>query len=396
MVVECNTMIATLSAIVAFQGLVPLHTKGENIVTPTGQTVTLRGVNFGGWLVEEIWMTPWKNKESETAKETVRDHDSLWLTVQSRLGKDAMVRIRTEWRNNWITQEDFKRVKVMGMNHVRIPMLHDLLNEPGGMERLKSVIGMARKAGLYVVLDMHGAPGGQSNEHHTGNENRNRLWFDVENIAEMERKWTILASTFCDDPTVAVYDLMNEPMGAPNPAMLHLVYDRIIRAIRKVDPSKVVLVDDGYKGFETTPHPNVPGWTNISYSLHFYNFNAKDPADHATTRIKDDVKIKELQGYRSAPIYIGEFQLEPQYSVKGTRDFTDELNKQGWSWASWTWKACGASGPVGQWGLYRPLGTFEVCDPFHDSEAELIRKIRTYRTENWGSPAENIAALTIK
>jgi endoglucanase len=385
-------MFATL---LVFQSLVPIHTNGQNLVTPDGKAIFLRGVNFGSWFVEEIWMTPWKNKESETVPETIKDHDSLWNTIEKRLGKDSMTRIKTAWRNNWITEEDFRRVKAMGLNHVRLPILHDLIDEPGGMDRLKSAIAMAKKAGLYVVLDMHGAPGGQSNEHHTGKENRNRLWFDVENITEMERKWTTLASTFRNDPTVAVYDIMNEPMGAPNPAMLHLVYNRIIKAIRRVDPTKVLLVDDGYKGFETTPHLNIPGWTNVAYSLHFYNFEAKTPDDHLTRREKDDIKLKELQGYRNAPVYIGEFQLEPQYSAKGTRDFVNELAKQGWSWASWTWKATGANATVGDWGLYRPA-KFESADPFHDSESELIRKIKTYRTENWFAPKENIEALTIK
>lgn len=389
-------MILTAAAAIALQSLVPIHTDGENLATPDGKKILLRGVNFGSWFVEEIWMTPWKNKENADAKETVRDHDSLWATIEKRLGHDAMIRVRNAWRDNWITQEDFNRVKAMGLNHVRLPILHDLIDEPGGMDRLKAAIGMAKKAGLYVVLDMHGAPGGQSNEHHTGKENRNRLWFDVENIAEMERKWTTLALAFRNDPIVAVYDIMNEPMGAPNPAMLHLVYDRVIRAIRKVDPNKVVLVDDGYKGFETTPHPNVPGWTNVAFSLHFYNFDAKEPGDHLKNRLKEDPKIKELQGYRNAPIYIGEFQLEPQFSALGLKDFTAELSKQGWSWAVWAWKACGADAPVGNWGLYRPAGKYEAADPFHDSEPELIRKIKKFRTENWMAPKENIAALTIK
>lgn len=383
-------------AILTYQSLVPLHTQGQNLVDPSGKSVLLRGVNFGSWFVEEIWMTPWMNKETADGPEKVRDHDSLWGTIEKRLGKESMVRIRNTWRDNWITDEDFRRVKSMGMNHVRIPILHDLIDEPGGVERLKDAIGMAKKAGLYVVLDMHGCPGGQSNEHHTGKENRNRLWFDVENISEMERKWTRLATLFRNDPTVAVYDIMNEPMGAPNPAMLHLVYDRIIRAIRKVDPSKPVLVDDGYKGFETTPHPNVPGWTNVMFSLHFYNFDAKTLDDHVKSLEGRIPKIKELQGYRNAPIYIGEFQLEPQYSAKGTREFTELMSKQGWSWASWAWKASGAGGPVGHWGLYRPGGTIEAADPFHDSESELIRKIKKFRTENWMSPKENVEALTIR
>ncbi len=383
------------TALLTYQALAPLHTKGENLVDPSGKTVLLRGINFGSWFVEEIWMTPWKNKESESAKETVRDHDSLWSTIEKRLGHDAMIRVRNTWRDNWITQEDFHRVKSMGLNHIRLPILHDLIDEPGGEERLKKAVAMAKREGLYVVLDMHGCPGGQSNEHHTGKENRNRLWFDVENISEMERKWTRLATMFRDDPTVAVYDIMNEPMGAPNPAMLHLVYDRVIRAIRKVDPNKVVLVDDGYKGFDTTPHPNVPGWTNVAFSLHFYNFDAKTPEDHLKNRLKEDPKIRELQGYRNSPIYVGEFQLEPQYSALGTKEFTAEMSKQGWSWCSWAWKACGAGGPVGNWGLYRPGGKIDAADPFHDSEADLIRKIKSYRTENWMSPKDNVAALTI-
>ena len=383
------------AAIFVFQSLQPIHTNGQNLATPDGKTIQLRGVNFGSWFVEEIWMTPWKNKASADAKETVRDHDSLWSTIESRLGHESMVRVRNAWRDNWITDEDFRRVKAMGLNHVRLPILHDLIDEPGGMDRLKTAIAIARKAGLYVVLDMHGCPGGQSNEHHTGKENRNRLWFDVENIAEMERKWTTLATAFRNDPTVAVYDIMNEPMGAPNPAMLHLVYDRVIRAIRKVDPTKVVLVDDGYKGFETTPHPNVPGWTNVAFSLHFYNFDAKAPGDHLNNRIKEDPKIKELQGYRNAPIYVGEFQLEPQYSPEGMKAFTSDLTKQGWSWAVWAWKACGAGGPVGNWGLYRPAGAFEAADPFHDSEFDLIRKIKNFRTENWMAPQENVKSLTV-
>ena len=75
--------------------------------------------------------------------------------------------------------------------------------------------------------------------------------------------------------------------------------------------------------------------------------------------------------------------------------FTSDLTKQGWSWAVWAWKACGAGGPVGNWGLYRPAGAFEAADPFHDSEFDLIRKIKNFRTENWMAPQENVKSLTV-
>ncbi len=380
------------AAFLAQTALQPLTTKGQDLVDPTGRKVVLRGVNFGSWLVEEIWMTPWVKQETATSKETVKDHDSLWSTIEKRLGRESMLKVRNTWRDNWITEDDFKRVKDMGWNHVRIPFLHTLLDEKGGMERLVWAVSAAKRNGLYVVLDMHGAPGGQSNEHHTGKENRNRLWFDVENITEMERKWTTLATQFRSEPTVAVYDIMNEPMGAPNPAMLHLVYDRVIRAIRNVDPKKVVLVDDGYKGFETTPHPNLANWTNVGFSLHFYNFDAKALEDHVKGLDAKIPKVKELQGYRNAPMYIGEFQLEPQFSAAGLKTYTETLTKQGWSWALWTWKACSAGGPVGHWGLYRPE-KFEACDPFQDSAELLMTKIKSYQTSKWSAPKENLSAL---
>lgn len=363
-----------------------LSTKGQLIVNAQGKQVDLKGVNLGGWLVEEIWMTPWRKQENETAKETVKDHTSLWALINKRFAKEGVQTIRSAWRENWITENDFKTIKSLGMNHVRIPFLHTLLDERGGIERLNWAVATAKKNGLYVVLDMHGTPGGQSNEHHTGQENKNRLWFEVDNIDEMEKKWTALALQFKNEPAVAMYDIMNEPMGVPNPAMLHLVYDRVIRAIRKVDPTKIVVVDDGYKGFETTPHPNLANWNQVVFSLHFYNFDAKAPADHAK-KLRDNLsKLKELQGYRNAPIYIGEFQLEPQFSPEGYKDFTTLMTKQNWSWAVWTWKACGYGGPVGNWGLTRPEKSIEAIDPFKDSKEEMVRKIKTYRSENWVLP----------
>lgn len=385
-------VVLPLLALSAQAALLPIKTDGRNLVDSSGAKIVLRGVNFGSWLVEEIWMTPWAKQAAADTPETVRDSESLWSTVETRLGRESMVKIRNAWRDNWITAEDFRRVKEMGWNHVRLPFLHTILDEPKGIDRLDWAIKTAKANGLYVVLDMHGAPGGQSNEHHTGKENRNRLWFDVENINEMERKWKQLASRYKNESTVAIYDIMNEPMGAPNPAMLHLVYDRVIRAIRTVDAHKVVLVDDGYKGFETTPHPNLANWTNVGFSLHFYNFDAKALEDHVKGLTEKTAKVNELQGYRNAPLYIGEFQLEPFYSPEGTKAYTEHMTKQGWSWALWTWKACGAGGTVGHWGLYRPE-KFEAANPFKDSEAELIRKVKSYRTENWFAPPANLAAL---
>jgi len=372
-----------------------LRVEGPNFVDPAGRKVILRGVNLGGWFVEEIWMTPFAENPPEGSDlPKVRDSKTLWEVVSRRLGNEAMVRVRNAWRDNWITAEDFRRIAQRGFNHVRLPILWTLTEEPGGMDRIRQAVRWAAQNRLYVVLDLHGAPGGQSMDHHTGEEGRNRLWFEPANIAKLVRTWERLADAFADDPTVAVFNLMNEPMGAPNPAMLHLVHDRVIRAIRAKSPLPIVLFEDGYKGLETTPHLDLAGWTNAAYSIHTYNFDAKKESDHIERLRAQAPRLAELIGYRNAPLYIGEFNLEPHSSPAATREVVLEFERHGWSWALWTYKTMAKGGPMGQWGLFSFPGPAEAVDPFRDSEADMIRKIRAVRTESMREVPGLAEALT--
>lgn len=376
-------MITALATTILLQASLPvLKLEGQNFVDPAGKPVQLRGVNLGGWLVEEIWMTPVKREApAGSGFPEVKDHKSLWGTVGKRLGKDAMLRVRQAWRDNWVTEADFKRIKDLGLNHVRVPFLYNLVDEPNGMGWLKKSVAWAKKNGLYVILDMHGVPGGQSGEHHTGEDGQNKLWSDVENIGKTEEYWKKVAREFRDEPTVAAYDLINEPMGAPNPAMLAIVYHRLITAIRTVDKSKPVIIDDGYKGFETTPHANIGGWTQTAYSLHFYNFDAKASSDHVKGLQEKLPKIKELQGYRNAPLYIGEFNLEPHGNPQVMKGYLGELDKSNLNWALWTFKTIAPGGPMGQWGIYSAPGPVDPLNPFADTEAQMIEKLKGVRTE---------------
>ena len=319
-----STLLAAIYMSVPMPVQLPaLTAKGTDIVGPDGIPVRLRGVNLGGWLVEEMWMTPWQDKPPAGSNlPKVEDDVSLWKLVEGRFGHDGMIKVREAWRDNWITESDFANIKQAGFNHVRLPFLDSLLSESTGLARLHSAVDLAAKYGLYTILDMHGAPGHQNVSDHSGEVNKNRLWFDVENITKMEDDWATLGREFGTDPNVAGFDLMNEPMGAPNPAMLFLVYDRVYRAIRKTAPTKLIIIEDGYKGFDTTPHPNLAQWTNVVYSLHFYNFDAKKPEDHLKALKSHEPKDKELQGYRQTPLYIGEFNLEPHGTPEAMHDVT--------------------------------------------------------------------------
>ncbi len=106
----------------AIPPLSPLHTENGRIVAEDGSAVSLRGVNLGGWLVEEIWMLPIENMPPDgSGFGQITCHASLWGAFEKRFGQADMLRIRRAWRDTWITKADFERIKAAGMNSVRLP-----------------------------------------------------------------------------------------------------------------------------------------------------------------------------------------------------------------------------------------------------------------------------------
>jgi len=375
----------------AARALPRLRTDGVGIYRAPGEAVNLRGINLGGWLLPEMWMTPWVQDPPEgpagSGYAKVTDSVTLWSTLEKRLGPDAMVRIRTAWRNTWIKPEDYGRIRDAGFDHVRIPFPAELLDEPGGMKWLEDAVKRANAAGLYAILDMHGTPGRQSADHTTGQAGVNRFFFEPAHVEKAERLWASLARKFGKNPGVAAFDLINEPTGAPNPATLHLVYNRLYQAARREAPDTIIMIDDGYKGFDTTPHADVAGWVNVVYSLHFYNFDAKSTEDHIRSLEGRLPRTLELRGYRNAPLYVGEFNIEPHSTPDTMARFTKTLTDNGISWAVWTYKTVASGGPMGFWGYYSNPSAVDALNPFLDSESTLLRKMEQTATENLAIPA---------
>ncbi len=97
--------------------------------------------------------------------------------------------IRTAWRSNWITQNDFTLMHQEGINTVRIPFEASMFTDPNedGFKWLDQAVNWASQDNMYVVLDMHGAPGGQSSSEDTGQQNQDSF-FPVRLISTKPRK----------------------------------------------------------------------------------------------------------------------------------------------------------------------------------------------------------------
>jgi len=365
---------------------------GTHIVNEQGKPIALRGVNFGSWLVEEIWMMPVEDAPpagSSFAK--VIDHASLWETFRQRFGQQGVLQIRKAWRDCWITREDFVRVKELGLNCVRLPFLYDSLEAPDGLfPRIDQAVTWARETGVYLILDLHGTPGRQSGQHHTGKSDEDQLFKDLEKVKECELVWKKIASRYGKAPEVAAFDLMNEPMGAPNESTLYLVYDQLLRAVREVAAEKPVIIADGYKGIAGMPYPELAGWKQVIFSQHHYNFGAKQVRDHWGPLENLVAKIGYARSRRNVPYFVGELNIEPHSSQEMMTRVLDALDDKEISWTVWSYKVA-MRGQGGMWGLYRSKKDLPVLNPFTDSISEIIKKIQAYQTENFEASAMKAA-----
>ena len=365
------------------QNLSPLKTNGTSIVDSKGARVILRGVNFGGWLVEEMWMMPFETKPPKDSKfNEVKDHVSLWRTIEQRFGKVRAAELRTSLRNNWITPEDFDRVKKAGMNCIRVPFTVDLFEEEDGFKWLDRALALAKERKLYVILDMHGAYERQSGEHHTGEAGIDRFFKSPAAILKTAELWAKIAKRYRANTELVGYDLLNEPSGVGDSETLYKGLDRLFKAIRAVDSQHIIIVEDGYKGMQSLPDPTQFGWKNVVYSTHHYNFDAKSFKDQVDTVDGHVVSAEAMQKSRKVPYFVGEFQLEPWGSPEAMAKFTKTLTEHNLSWTVWTFKTCMKDGGGGMWGWYRSPKASKALNPFTDSFETLNAKLKQLRTEN--------------
>jgi hypothetical protein len=360
-----------------------LKTKGSELVDEQQRTVILRGVNLGGWLVEEMWMLPFK-KTSSTSLVQITDHTTLWQVFEDRFGTEKMSQIRSAFRKTWINESDFARIRKAGLNCVRLPFLASLIEESDGFEVLDKAIDAAAKEGIYVILDMHGTYGGQSEKQHTGKAGQNLLFHDPQMVKKTADAWEKIALRYKNVPTVAAYDLMNEPMGANDSKTLHQVHDAFYQAIRKVDPHHIIIIEDGYRGIMHIPHPKSMGWENVMLSTHTYVGKAQKETECLKNFEADMQSVDEMQSKYRVPYYLGEFNVKPS-PLMGIilSKFIIKLQEKKRSWSLWSYKIAGRCPRGKMWGLYLKPKDMKYIDPFQDSEKTCLKKIAQLRTERF-------------
>ena len=176
-----------------------LHTSGANIVNAVGAVVELRGLNMGGWFINEPWMCPADSGGFPDTNSIIRELDSRFgVPVEQAL-------IRT-YQTSWITTADLNNITNGGFNFVRVPVwwgnFYSITNtttsgwRSDAFSELDWVVTNCAARGIYVLIDMHGVVGGQSTSDDTGEENVNTYWTNAVDQSETAYMWTQIASHY--------------------------------------------------------------------------------------------------------------------------------------------------------------------------------------------------------
>jgi hypothetical protein len=360
--VQCALASSTAAAIAPFEAVIALgegrqkdllQIKGLQICDSTGP-VRLRGLNLGGWMLIEDYMIglPWTEWK-------------IRARFKEILGEARYQAFFDAFDRSYIADADIAFIAQQGFNVVRIPFNYrhfenDL--EPGkflesGFKQLDRVVQLCGKHRIWVILDLHAAPGAQARDQNAGSAyGETYFWLYRSFMDRTLVLWSELARRYNGNAIIAAYNVLGEPVTA-NVPLLNEFYTAAIRAIRKVDQRHILMLDPNlwakdisslhselFADAQTMPaiHPyyqSVAAFDSLDSYPSTVNGVTYDRAALARTldgtydqqRIPRPVIASEFGVWRSHP---QPFQVQ----LGITHDLISIFEERGWSWCMWCYK----------------------------------------------------------
>jgi len=360
-----------------------LHTSGRSIVNANGSVVQLKGVNLGGFMVMEPWMCPCDSGGLPDTYSIISELDSRFGVAEEQ----ALIR---DYQQDWITTADFANIKAAGFNAVRVPVwwgnfypINNVSNSgwrSDAFTELDWIVNAAAAQGIYVIIDMHGVVGGQSTSDDTGQQNQNQYWTNDNDQGNTAYMWWQIANHYNGNPTVAGYDLINEPTGAPSNSAVISADAYLYNSVRSADPSHIIIIEGTWGNWDWSmlPNPSSEGWTNVVYEMHEYQWNASQS-------VVEQGSVNQVNDFNNhssynVPGYIGEWN-DFQYGSSAWQSSVNTYNNGGESWTFWAYKATSGLNPNG-WGLYNPSYWATTPNVSTSSESDIISDWAQWTTAN--------------
>ncbi|GAA4318746.1 hypothetical protein GCM10023149_16980 [Mucilaginibacter gynuensis] len=307
-----------------------ISAKGKEIIGTDNKPFLIKGTNLGNWLVPEGYMFKLKGINSPKL---------INQAFSEIIGPDDMKIFWKQFLDTYITEADIHYLKTTGINSIRIPFNYKLFTNEDymgandstrGIKLLDKVIGWCKKENLYVILDMHCAPGGQTGDNIDDGYGYPFLFESRPSQLLTMRIWKDIAKHYKNEPIILGYDLLNEPIAHYfkadyfNPH-LEPLYKEITAAVRSVDKNHLIFLggaqwDSNFKPFGT------PFDDKLVYTFHKYW------TDATVAVIQDYIDFRNKY---NVPIYVGE---TGENTDEWVRDFRIVLEKNNIGWHYWPYK----------------------------------------------------------
>lgn len=280
-----------------------VRVEGANLITPTGEKLFIKGTNLGNWLNPEGYMFGFQKTNSG------RFINEMFCQL---VGPDFTAEFWKAFKDNYVTRKDIEFIASTGANTIRLPFHYKLFTDEDymgltgqqdGFARVDSVINWCRDNNLYVILDMHDAPGGQTGDNIDDSygypwlfesEASQQLFCDI---------WRKIADYYKNEPVILGYDLMNEPiapyfenMDELN-AKLEPLYKRVVKVIREVDNNHIVMIGGAQWNGNFQPFKDSKFDDKLMYTCHRYGGEPTKEAIMNFIHFRDSVNL---------PMYMGE------------------------------------------------------------------------------------------
>lgn len=321
-----------------------LHRDGQRIVDGKGQNIVLRGLGLGGWMLQEGYML--KTADFAGPQFAIRQK------ISEVIGEEATEKWYQKYRDNGITKRDIDSLAHWGFNSIRLPMHYNLFTLPiekeaalgqqtwleEGFQRTDNLLRWCAENKIYLILDLHGAPGGQGNDANISDYDTTKpaLWQAQANQDKMIALWKKIAERYRNEPWIGGYDIINEPnwnftgtnkngCDETQNGPLRELMKRTTEAIRSVDKNHLIIIEgncwgNNYDGI-------FPLWDeNMALSFHKY-------WNHNTVQ-----SIQKMLDYRmqyNVPIWLGE---SGENSNVWFRDAIQLMETNNIGWAFWPMK----------------------------------------------------------
>ena len=297
-----------------------LKTRGQQIVDGNGDEYILKGMGLGGWMLQEGYML-----RTSGFADTQHEIEQHIADLTSEEFKDQFY---DAWLKNHFRRIDLDSLKSWGFNHVRVAMHYKWFTPPieeepvqgqvtwreRGFRMLDTLLQWCEENEMYLILDLHAAPGGQGYNASISDYDPDKpsLWESEFNKKKTAELWKKLADRYADEPWIGGYDLINETNwtfegnfegdNAKNGCQdtlnkpLYKLMTRITDSIRQVDQNHIIFIEGNC--WANNFNGMTPPWDdNMVYSFHKY-WNPND-----TEAIQQFLDMREKY---DIPLWLGE------------------------------------------------------------------------------------------